>query len=83
MAESTVIVRSRAVPSVIVACNTPPRSRRFTGSTLELGNERGVRLAPPVGVLEAALELDALPVAERVALVIGVEAVVRAVGAAS
>ena len=31
---------------------------------VELGNERGVGLASPVGVFEAALELDALPVAE-------------------
>ena len=46
---------------------------------VELGNECGVGLASPVGVFEAALQLDALPVAEAVALVVGVQAVVRAV----
>ena len=44
---------------------------------VELGHERGVGLASPVGVFEATLQLDALPVAEAVALVVGVQAVVR------
>ena len=46
----------------------------------ERGHERGERLAAAVGVLDAALQLDPLPAAERVALVVEVDPVAAAVG---
>jgi hypothetical protein len=46
---------------------------------LRLDHQGRERLPPPVGVLDAALELDALPAAEGVALVVEVDAVAAAV----
>ena len=64
---------------LIVACNMPPRRRRFAGSNRSSGRSAANGSTPAVGMLDAAFDLvSSSPNAWRCGA--GVEAVVRAVG---